>query len=344
MLFSRRPKAPPEPQAAPPPPPATLPSAPASFETLGLWPRAKAGYVWLDQRPTGGAAADPGPWLAPAQRDGAEVERYEPLRSRTLLTDFLRLAARSQPADVLQFAQRWGSILSASSEGATPAYGGSLQEWQQEALRFRMLYEEWDAVASVTRSGSADVMRRMRRLLILRERYTWAPDGRTITYQVALNADGTPAGAGATPAFQASQQLSPESLGSEAFKALHADDVLEPARLHVVSRVNQRIAGHTTLLVDAQRSPQPKMVADSLLTAIYLMFALEMGQRSQAQGRCGNPRCPNGGQFFKTRRDQRFCDKRCRELAAYYRRTAAGAPRKRKVPEQPAPVTPDPPS
>ncbi|MSQ10650.1 MAG: hypothetical protein EXR52_06560 [Dehalococcoidia bacterium] len=341
MLFSRHPKAPPEPQTAPPASPATLPPAPASLESLGLWPRAKAGYVWLDQRPMGADTADPGPWLAPALGDGAEVERYEPLRSRTLLTDFLRLASRSQPADVLQFALRWGTIMCTTGE-RVPTYGGSLQEWQWEALRFRTLYEEWDAVASVTRTASADVMRRMRRLLILRERYTWASDGSSITYRVALNTDGTPPGSGAKPAFQASEQLSPESLGSDAFKALLADDVLEPARLHVVSRVNQRIAGHTTLLVEAQRSPQPKMVADSLLTAIYLMFALEMGQRSQAQGRCGNPRCPNGGQFFKTRRDQRFCDKRCRELAAYYRRAANGAPRKRKVSEQPAAITPGP--
>lgn len=322
MSFFRRSK-----PAAVEVPPASPPGADAPANPVvitGQWPRAKGGYVWQSRRPETASAADAGPWLMPTEGAGAATETYEPLRSRALLPEFLRLSARVQAADVLQFANRWGSVLSSGADG------GSLQAWQREVLRFRALYDEWEAVASVTRSASADVIRRMRRLMVLRERYVWAPDGRSIRYHVRLSPDGTATPAGAPAAFETAAELSAASLEPGVFAGFKPDDALEPARQHVVRQVNQRVAGHTTLLVDPQRSPQPKMVADSLLSAIYLMFALEMGQRSQAQGRCGNPRCPNGGQFFKTRRDQRFCDKRCRELASYYRRTAAGTNKRRK--------------
>lgn len=326
MSFFRRSKpAPSQPEAVSP--------APVAADTdlgvfSGLWARPTGGYRWHNERPAYAQTNDAGPWLMAAEGPDPSTVRYEPLRSRALLPEFLRLAARVQAADAVQFANRWGSITPLATGG--DAYGGSLQEWQREVLRFRALYEEWEAVASVTRSASTDVIRRMRRLMVLRERYAWAPDGRSIRYHVALNADGTVAVPNAKGALETTAELTAASFEPGVFAAFKPDDVLEPARHHVVLQVNRRLAGHTTLLVEPQRSPQPKTVADSLLAAIYLMFALEMGQRSQEQGRCGNPRCPNGGKFFKTRRDQRFCDKRCRELASYYRRTAAGTNRRRK--------------
>lgn len=319
MLFGRRPK-----------PPTTTPLAQQAStqpsgggqsaawgppDQAGLWPRPSGGWAWRDDPPPG-AGGGRGPWLWPSGAPDSPWERYDPLRHRGLLAEFLRLGQRTQAPEVLSFANRWGTV--AAPAGA--AHGGSLADWQREAWTFRTLYEEWDALAGLARAQARDPVRRIRQLMVLRERYTWAPDGRSVLYRVALGPAEAPAtGSSGTVTFE----LSPDTIGEAAFARLTPGDVAGAARHLVQHRVNERLVGRTTLVLDPGRATHLRMAADSLLTALYLMFALEMGQRSQTVGRCGNPRCPNGGQFFKTRRDQRFCDKRCRELAAYYRRRAA---------------------
>ena len=72
----------------------------------------------------------------------------------------------------------------------------------------------------------------------------------------------------------------------------------------------------------AVHSPEVRVIATDISAdalAVARENAAAHGVADRIDFRQG-PRCPNGGQFFKTRRDQRFCDKRCRELASYHRR------------------------
>ena len=97
-------------------------------------------------------------------------------------------------------------------------------------------------------------------------------------------------------------------------------DTIEPARYFVHKEVNRCLKSHVAMTVLPLLGSRMRFFTDSLRTALYMHFAFELAGIVGEQRTCGNPKCPNGGVMFPKRRDQRYCNKGCRELAGYYRR------------------------
>ncbi len=66
-------------------------------------------------------------------------------------------------------------------------------------------------------------------------------------------------------------------------------------------------------------SAMVRHVPDSLLATLYLQLALRIAGTGLSERECEHCRKP----FFPQRRDKRFCNKKCRELAGYHRRKNA---------------------
>jgi hypothetical protein len=87
-------------------------------------------------------------------------------------------------------------------------------------------------------------------------------------------------------------------------------DAIEPARYLVYCRINDRLAGHVNPMIMAYRGGELLLFPDSLLTALYVLFALEVSGRArypeiQCAG-CGTTFTPSHG-------SQRYCVPACRK-------------------------------
>jgi hypothetical protein len=304
------------------------PTANYSLEALdGLWRRPVHGFVWSPTSPAGRATGDRGPWLTPADGPNARFETYPLMRSRGLLAAFLALGHDPSEEHVRAFANRWGCLR--SPEHPDTPHVEALATWQAEAWRLRLLREDWDAVAALRQRGRADTARNARYLMALRQRFRWLPDPRRVGYRAGVLADGRTTATwedNGHPVFEVAGVLSAQNVEPAVFGRFQGDDVSGPAHYLVIRAVNEQLRGHVHPIFSATGDGQVKLLPDSLLSGLYLLFGLELSQRQPTEGACGNPKCPNGGRFFRKRRDQRFCNKNCRELAAYYRRKDVGQP------------------
>ena len=101
----------------------------------------------------------------------------------------------------------------------------------------------------------------------------------------------------------------------------HGDPV-EPARYFVHREVNNRLRGHVSPAVLPFRKGEIFFFPDCLLSSLYTQFMLELSGRSRAAMLCARPGC--GLYFEPAHGRQRYCDKRCQQLAYYYRKKEKG--------------------
>ncbi len=64
-------------------------------------------------------------------------------------------------------------------------------------------------------------------------------------------------------------------------------DVIEPVRVIVCQLINERLQHNTSIVVSTSRDRQIRFLPDSLLTALYILFALEVSGRTRPAILCG---------------------------------------------------------
>jgi hypothetical protein len=107
-------------------------------------------------------------------------------------------------------------------------------------------------------------------------------------------------------------------------------DVLTVTRLHLYDRISEKLHGAASPVLAPERQSGEALLLHphSLLAAIYLYFANELGGRRAPSVPCGNPKCDL---TIDPRHGRLYCDARCRDQARYYR-----DPRKRRQPRSPS--------
>ena len=113
------------------------------------------------------------------------------------------------------------------------------------------------------------------------------------------------------------------SASLEAISREQAFDLADMATYVVQEAVNEELRGHVGVVLHPFLGGALRMWADSLLAFVYLSFASSLGPAASAHPARHRICLYDSRPFIPGRRDQFYCDKRCRERAAYRRRTAA---------------------
>ena len=179
--------------------------------------------------------------------------------------------------------------------------------WEEESPYLAALWETWEAVRDLSTPGMP-ATERLRAESFLQDRVLWrSPKVVLFFWPEPLQRQEVIA-----------SQAVPE--GPAVLARWNQGDTLKPARYFVHKEVNRCLLGHVVMAVLPFLRSRIRFVPDTLRTALYMHCAFELARTVGEQRMCENLRCPQGGVFFPTRRDQRHCDKRCRELAGYHRR------------------------
>lgn len=294
----------------------------------GLWHRPVLGFEWRDDlRPAivdGKIQVDDPPehtwWLVPL----GDVARRYPVLSRTNLTrDFADVGHTPTRARILQFANRYGhlgssTLLKTRGDKPTPPLlfqlggegieiGERLGFWQTEAQRFWFAWDTWRSVDTASNAESSTERQLSEARRVLEERFGWNADG-GCWYRMDVDGSMRTAGMITHPRDDGFAEISAN---------IRVGDHVALARYWVMRRVNEELKGHVNATILPFLRAELRLVPDDLRTAIYLRFAMEVsegiGRLRECDG-CSRP-------FTPRRRDQRFCDRNCRERAGYRRRT-----------------------
>jgi hypothetical protein len=289
----------------------------------GLWRKPIGGMEWradLEAASTGTDVPDSGPWLVPK---GQDAILYPVLRQPSLFEDSLRLSRRPTRANISRFASRYGFLgnprmLYPKGRSGGFAPGESLDTWLKELVRIAGLWELWELVQRADGEKLAPYFR-------------WHKEPRRVetTYVIAngqLEAEwsrrareGSLRLTELPRPFEAKFiRLADEERPPDLLERWSVGDVVEPARYLVHLEVNAALRGHVNMAVLPYRGGKISFFPDSLLTAIYIQFAHHLAGPHGTERECVYAHCRN--RFVRTRRDQQYCSKNCRELAAYYRR------------------------
>jgi hypothetical protein len=319
--------------------------------TDGYWVVPKGGFVWDTSLREVQRPGDYNLWLRPVSDRGL---RYPVLRNRQLLRDFVKLGRDVTQESILEFANRWGWLGVPTEVGmlwdsapefirrdavATWESGGKsgplinaepLTLWGNEARRFAMLWEIWTAVQEGSRRGRDRAKARRDALQVLGDRVQWVSPNRVEITIGNMAADST-----FYSRAPIAHSVREGDVADTLLRRWRKGDVVEPARYYVHTEVNRGLAGNVNMAIQPYRtggmgwSGRISFFPATLLAALHMHLAFELGGIKGEERRCANPTCPNnGGIFFPSRSDQRACDKRCREMANYYRRKARqGGPR-----------------
>jgi len=106
--------------------------------------------------------------------------------------------------------------------------------------------------------------------------------------------------------------------GQEILTHWQYGDSVEPARYYVYQRVNERLSSHVSPVVWPFVDGEILFYPDCLLSAMYLLFALELSGRVRPSIICRG--C--GRYFTPVHGRQRYCDETCRKLDWYNRNKA----------------------
>jgi hypothetical protein len=287
--------------------------------TAGYWEVAEGGYAWnseLRLMPFGDVEGDfglrlppgyEGPWLHPK---GTMRRRYSVLKERRVLHEFVQLGKAPQQAKILEFANRWGWLgdqFPIVDKSSTMLTAEPLALWEEECRLLVALWETWQAVLALSKRG-VPIDEHNRARALLQDRVTWQSSNSVVFSwpdpvmgSDLIMYDGRPE-------------------GPTVLSRWEQGDTLEPARYYIHKKVNKCLAGHVQMAVLPFQTSKIRFAPDNLRTALYMHFAFELAGIVGQERTCENPRCPNGGVFLPSRRDQRNCDKNCREMAGYYRR------------------------
>ncbi len=277
-------------------------------------------YVWRER--------ESDLWL---YRVSGEIERYPILSRRGLLSSFQKLARSPTEDRIKDFANEYGWLGRPGivQVGHGPSADASVAEplslWLWELANFNDLVELRDAARVLRASAAYDRKKRDAARKLLASRISWSQNQRRVFYKSALQ--GEPSQDTDTLSSQLNQALrSKETLiagvdGGKreqlAFGQLKPGSDLSAADLALRAAINERLTGN----VDVAITPKGEIRfwPRALLTAVYLLFALDLSGARPVERACKNPRCRAGGTFFMKRRDQQYCSKKCREQALYHR-------------------------
>ena len=293
------------------------------------------GLVVFDDKQT--PADTQSPWLV-RPSDSRSVRQYAPLAVPDLHRRFSRLAPTRD--DIRAFADEHGFLgHSLALRDPRPRsltirideipVGESLSFWQREIARMAWLLDMWDLV----RDGHRQVLDHL---------VQWTPfeDPRTVAIDLGLIALAR--SQRARPRSQSVSEFYEEILreGGQSEKArpwsftilAHAEnsnhiellerweygDSVEPARYYLHREVNHQLKDHVSPAVLPYRKGEIYFFPDCLRGALYTLFMLELSGRQRPAVLCARPGC---GRYFEPAHGrQQYCEKRCQQLAYYYRR------------------------
>ena len=300
----------------------------------------EAGFSWrdslvvLDGKGVGENIA--GPWLI--RLGSLYARQYSPLAVPNLHRRFARTKPTAE--SILAFSNEYGRLghglwlVESGSNDRTMVVGESLGFWQKEIERMARLMALWELVER----GS------QRELSHLVE---WSPSGTSQQVRLYLvDVDGKlrpdlaqrlrqhpgefyrdfrqdEGLAGQTKHWEVTV-LAHEEVGSdiELLERWKHGDPVEPARYFVHREVNKCLRGHVSPAVLPFRKGEIFFFPDCLLSSLYTQLMLELSGRNHPATLCARPGC--GCYFEPTHGRQRYCDKRCQQLAYYYRKKEKG--------------------
>ena len=301
---------------------------------VGLWRRCPDGYVWRsDLKPISGKSAG-GPWLIAVSDRRTD---YALLRRTSALSDFVKLAKEGTQEAITKFAEQYGQLdlgQPVTAADGRMQWADPLGGWLHGINTLRHLWETWSAVEVLEHEQSygQSAVGRMEQLLL--DRVSLAEDA--ILYHAVVTRlpfDTDLFGASLGPCTLCGEE---QDAVEHVWRRVPRPDTNRPGRprhdriargeaitfarvalAHLISRhLRGRI--HLTLLDDGEGA-MVRHVPDSLLATLYLQLALRIAGTGLSERVCEHCREP----FFPKRRDQRFCSKKCRELAGYHRRRNA---------------------
>ena len=273
-----------------------------------------------------------GPWLV--KSDSLYSRQYPPLEEANLHRRFawIELTAES----ILTFANEYGFLghpqflADPSLSHQAVLVGEHLKFWQYEIERLAQLIELWELVKRGDRRELGhlvdwtpwDQPRQVKFYLVgvgkvLRPDLTRKlRDNPSDFYDdVRLAGDFTGQNIHRPGVVLADEE---NDIYPELLERWNHGDPIEPARYYVHREVNNRQKGHVSPSVLPFRKGEIFFFPDCLLSALYTKFMLELSGRDRPAVLCERPGC--GSYFQPEHGRQQYCEKRCQQLAYYYRK------------------------
>ena len=297
------------------------------------------GYCWsdglvvLDEKQTKPDRRSP--WLVRPMGSGT-VRQYAPLAVSGLLRRFSRLSPTRDAINV--FANEYGFLghalalrdperRSQTMRLDEIPVGESIGFWQREIALMAWLLDVWDLVRHGHRK-------------ILDQLVHWAPPEQPRAVAIDLRLQ-TPRPRGRSLLSFYEEVLQERSQSNSAspwgFRILaheentsdidllerweHGDSV-EPASYYLHREVNGRLKNHVSPAVLPYRKGEIYFFPDCLRSALYTLLMLELSGRQRPAKLCARPGC--GSYFDPAHGRQQYCEKRCQQLAYYYRKKEKG--------------------
>ena len=287
------------------------------------------GLVVVDSKGVGENIA--GPWLI--RPDSLYARQYSPLAVPSLHRRFAWLEPTTE--SILAFANEYGLLGHAlwlddpCSNHQVTLLGESLGFWQKEIEHMARLMALWELVKRGCRRELSHLVQwtppgkpQQVRLYLVSAGGELRPDLAQWMRQYPgefhddVRQDGDRAG---RMTYREVTVLAHEELSSdiELLERWDHGDPVEPARYFVHREVNNRLKGHVSPAVLPFRKGEIFFFPDCLLSSLHTLFMLDLSGRRSPAILCARPRC---GRYFEPMHGrQKYCDKRCQQLAYYYR-------------------------
>ncbi len=290
---------------------------------LFTWQVLEEGYRWENQAelfPPDESVV--GPWLIDPTPLGqkAMYKQYVPLQVTRLHRRFAKVAPTR--GDIQDFANKYGLLTSPlvlkTDEQGPPVRGISINSWAGEIGRMAALVWLWDRCRKDERQT-------------LRPFVLWLDD-KTVRLHIYWNWDGkrwvvSPLDQGADDPYQGFLTTSgPGMAMAPVLSAPYTNPhlavrwsrgaVTGPVEYFVCSEVNKILHGNVSPAVLPLWDRQVRLVPNSLLAALFLLFAMEISGQERTPNEC------EGCAIYFTPRHgrQRYHDKACRQRAHYRRK------------------------
>ena len=280
-----------------------------------------------------------GPWLV---LQGERMREYAPLRRRSLLDDFVAVGRQPTLAKIKGFADRYGPLYEPrprpNERALAPFYVDSYQVWHHATTQAATLRWLWERAMLDDADGLLPFVaweRNPRMVSVRFVAHDGQPDVELTRRKFRDGAEFEQVLAGLNSPWIRDLPLARQGDDSgHRLRRLRYDDVLEPIREFVRMEVNARLVGHVHLQLMHERAGAIRSVPDSLLSAVYVQFALEIAGGRTVGRACGNPQCT---ELVTGRLNKMFCSPACK--ARYHdARRPAEYREKRRAKYQPRPA------
>ena len=286
----------------------------------------REGLVSFEKDPVGQNVA--GSWLV--RQDSRYFRQYSPLDVPDL---HRRFASTDPTADsILDFANEYGFLGHAqwlakrSPEQQPMLVGEPLTFWQKEIDHLEWLIDLWELVENERRRELSQLVYwtplgepQQVELYIVSVAGKLRPDLAQIRRQNRLEfRKNVPNDSGLTHGKWELLVQEESGIGVELLEHWKHGDPIEPARYFVHREVNNHQKGHVSPAVLPFRKGEIFFFPDCLLSSLYTKFMLELSGRDRPAVLCERPNC---GRYFEPLHGrQKYCEKRCQQLAYYYRK------------------------